>query len=78
MLENGIHIQLRHSSQADTTGRPRVYVEVGAGYPIAVSEKPLIAGYPGRGQMVVFSWQEKAILGIPRVTGHADRSVGVA
>ena len=54
MLEQGIHIQLRHASQADTTGRSRVYVEVGPGYLIAASGKPLIAGYPGRGQTVVY------------------------
>ena len=32
VLEQGIHVQLRHGGQAETTGRPRVYVGVTPGY----------------------------------------------
>ena len=56
-------------------GRPRVYVVVGPGYPIAVSENPFSAGYPGRGQTVILSWRKQDILGFPHVAGHDDRSV---
>ena len=64
MFEQGIHIQLRHASQADATGRPRVYLDVGPIYPIAVSGKTLIAGYSGRGQAVELIWQKRGILGL--------------
>ena len=64
MLEQGIHIQLHHASQDDATSRPRVYLDVGPGYPIAVSGKPLIVGYPSQGQTVVLSWRKQGILGI--------------
>ena len=73
MLEKGIHIQLHQTSQTDATGRPRVYSEVGPGYP--VSGKPLIAGYPGRGQTVVSIWRKLVILCFPRVSGCAKRFV---
>ena len=72
MLEQGIRVQLRQADQVETTGRPQVHVVVGPGYPIAVSEKPFSAGYPGRGQLVVFSWRKQDILGVPRVADHDD------
>ena len=78
VLEQGIHVHIHHAGQDETTGRPRVYVLKGPGYSIAVSGKPYSARYPGRSQAVVFRGWEQGILGIPRVAGHADRSVGVA
>ena len=56
MIKQGIHVQIRHASQADTMGRPRVYLKVTPGYPIAVSGEPFNTGYLGRGETFVFSW----------------------
>ena len=77
-LKKRFHVHLRHAVQAETTGRPRMYVVVGPGYPIVVSGKSIRAGYPGRGKTVVLRWRNQGIIGIPRVANHADRSVGVA
>ena len=77
VLEKGVHVQLRQARRAYTTGRTRVYVVVGPGYPIAVSRKPLSARYLGRDQTVVLSWRKQGILGFPRVAGHGDLSIDI-
>ena len=78
MREQSIHIQLRHASEVDTTNRPRVYVEVGPGYPMAVLGKTMIAGHPCWSQTVVFIWRMQGILDNLRVAGRADQFVGGA